>query len=913
MSGSGYHARGNELARWSDILREAASGQGGVLTVSAGAGIGKTRLLAELGGRATDEGFRILRGVGRRLERSVAHSATLQLFETVSAGDVAGLYEGVAALARPLLQGGHSAADPFAQTHALFWCLANLATQGPVALLVDDAQWLDQASANFLAYAVERASELPVAIAVASRPEAFRREQSLIVIGDRARASCNLAPLNADQVSLILEDLLPAIDPRVAREIATVSGGNALLVHQLALGIADGDPAEAWSATDADGIVHGYVSRRIAELSPTARALLDAAAVLGNGAAWRVGGRVAGLADHLLPEAAQELRDSRLVLDDAVAVAFAHVLVCDAVLEQIPHRLRSQLHRRSADAVGRRHPDIAAAHLLLTEPAEDDRVVQVLLEQARTERLRGATNNAITLLRRAHAEPPSPALETEVALALGEALLVTGAVAEASELLTHAVQKATDGQRTAAARSAARALAFVGDPVGGVRLLEEFSRGTGAEGRLLRAELSGIRQTEHALATQAPTEITSAGFDHRAASAMSAYDHIVVWDGRADDNAAELVGVAADVVSELGFESPLSGMLVMGLVGGGGSGWPAARDLIESARTLARANGSALALAVFSALRSRLSYLEGRLREAQADGELSVDLAARTSPLIQPFAVSTQVMALCAAGQVNEASAVLDRHGFAHGDVPATATAANLLLSRLMLRRAQGRLDEALDDIERIRPFGRGRAPWPSSWTPEIARTFRAAGQTARARELAATHLQQAQDWGAPLHGAEALLLNAEFEPSVESLEHALAVLGTLPAQLTRSQILCALGSAYRRSGRRTLAQQHLLQALELVDICSCPPLMTRIREELAACGLRPRRTTQSGVPALTASELRVARLAASGMTNTDIAQELFVSLKTVENHLTKTYAKLAITSRRELTALTLDTGLADT
>jgi hypothetical protein len=136
---------------------------------------------------------------------------------------------------------------------------------------------------------VERASELPVAIAVASRPEAFRREQSLIVIGDRARASCNLAPLNADQVSLILEDLLPAIDPRVAREIATVSGGNALLVHQLALGIADGDPAEAWSATDADGIVHGYVSRRIAELSPTARALLDAAAVLGNGAAWRVG------------------------------------------------------------------------------------------------------------------------------------------------------------------------------------------------------------------------------------------------------------------------------------------------------------------------------------------------------------------------------------------------------------------------------------------------------------------------------------------------------------------------------------------------------------------------------------------------------------------------------------------------
>jgi DNA-binding NarL/FixJ family response regulator len=121
------------------------------------------------------------------------------------------------------------------------------------------------------------------------------------------------------------------------------------------------------------------------------------------------------------------------------------------------------------------------------------------------------------------------------------------------------------------------------------------------------------------------------------------------------------------------------------------------------------------------------------------------------------------------------------------------------------------------------------------------------------------------------------------------------------PALLERARSLGELGAALRRSGRRAAARESLEEALDLAARCGARPLVARVREELAAAGARPRRAWRTGVEALTPSELRVARLAADGHTNREIAQELYVTPKTVEGHLARTYAKLGIARRAEL------------
>jgi DNA-binding CsgD family transcriptional regulator len=109
------------------------------------------------------------------------------------------------------------------------------------------------------------------------------------------------------------------------------------------------------------------------------------------------------------------------------------------------------------------------------------------------------------------------------------------------------------------------------------------------------------------------------------------------------------------------------------------------------------------------------------------------------------------------------------------------------------------------------------------------------------------------------------------------------------------------LGAALRRAGRRVEAREPLVEALDLAARCAARPLATRAREELNAMGARPRRDWRVGVEALTPSELRVARLAADGRTNREIAQALYVTLKTVEGHLAQVYGKLEIGGRDEL------------
>jgi DNA-binding NarL/FixJ family response regulator len=140
-----------------------------------------------------------------------------------------------------------------------------------------------------------------------------------------------------------------------------------------------------------------------------------------------------------------------------------------------------------------------------------------------------------------------------------------------------------------------------------------------------------------------------------------------------------------------------------------------------------------------------------------------------------------------------------------------------------------------------------------------------------------------------------------EREAGIPRLQEAVAVLEGSAARLEHAKALAALGGALRRARQPTEAREPLRRALELADACSAAPLAERVRSELYATGARPRTEALSGVESLTASEKRVADLAAAGQTNRDIAQALYVTPKTVEVHLSNVYRKLGIKSRREL------------
>jgi DNA-binding CsgD family transcriptional regulator len=189
-------------------------------------------------------------------------------------------------------------------------------------------------------------------------------------------------------------------------------------------------------------------------------------------------------------------------------------------------------------------------------------------------------------------------------------------------------------------------------------------------------------------------------------------------------------------------------------------------------------------------------------------------------------------------------------------------------------------------------------------WRRTAALAALAIGDRAQARELSDQALVRARSCGVPraigiaLRTAAAL---ADDEHRLELLAQAADALEPSPSELERAHVLGELGSALRRLGRRSDALIPLRQGLQLADRIGASPLAEAVREELRALGARPRRAAFTGVDALTPAERRAAQLAAQGLTNVQIAQELFITNKTVQTHLARVYRKLDIGSRRQL------------
>jgi DNA-binding NarL/FixJ family response regulator len=225
-------------------------------------------------------------------------------------------------------------------------------------------------------------------------------------------------------------------------------------------------------------------------------------------------------------------------------------------------------------------------------------------------------------------------------------------------------------------------------------------------------------------------------------------------------------------------------------------------------------------------------------------------------------------------------------------------------LAEIELLLAEGKGEEALAAVD---PYER-LADWRvnPAWMPVHslrARALEMLGRTDEARAELDQELDLARAWGAPgtIGRTLTLLGMTEREQGVERLEQAVASLEGSPARLELAKALAALGATLRRKRKQTEAREPLRRAFEIAERSGATALAASIRSELHASGVRPRGSALKGPAALTASERRVADLAAQGQTNKQIAQTLYVTPKTVEVHLSNAYRKLEISSRGEL------------
>jgi len=938
-----------ELAALRPVLEAAHEGAGRLVVVEGPPGIGKTRLLAAARALASDTGFETLWGRGGEFEHEFPYGVARQLFEPVL-GRLATaareeLLAGAAGLAAPLFDPLRAGADAgadnsFATAHGLYWLLVNLSARRPVLVAVDDLHWVDPPSLHFLAYLQRRLEGLPVVLLTGLRPgEAVSGDPPpAAVIDDPGRVLLRPRPLTSGATARYVATTLERDpDDEFADACHRASGGNPLLLRELLIALrAEGVEPDAANAATVQPLgseaLANMVRLRLTRLGAHATRLATAAAVLGDGVPVRLAAELAGLAGEAADEATEKLVRGDVLRRDAVcdafapdsgapAVAFVHPVVRSALYADLAPAARARLHAEAARvlAAAGGQTERVASHLLSAPPAGDAWAVEELRRAANLALAEGAADAAAAYLRRALEEPPPAAERSRLLLELGSAELRTRPAAAIGPLERAVTAIDDPDDRAEAALELARALTASGRLRDAVDVLSRaLDDLRAAPDRLARleAEMIGLARFLPDLYDFAADRLTRIRLPLRPegealttgeAMVLAAVASQIVREGERREEAIALAHEAlagGQLLAEI--SSPAYAIAVQCLT------WC---DELETALALyddgiadARARGAISLFALGSGFRAGVAYRLGRLAEAEADAQ-SARSAAGTSGgnLARYWGTSTVADVLRERGEIAQAAALFDGLPMSRDEVESGYFRHPALMSRALVRLAQGRAEQAAADLLAL---GRDldavgiHSPSITQWRSHAATALLRAGEADRARALAAEEVELARRWGARralgialrVHG-----LTLGGDDGLALLEEAVAVLEPSPAKLERARALADFGAALRRTGRRVDAREPLRLAVELAQACGAAPLADAARTELVAAGAKPRRQALSGAESLTPSELRVAAMAAEGMTNRDIAQNLFVTPKTVEVHLSSVYRKLDIGSRTQL------------
>jgi DNA-binding CsgD family transcriptional regulator len=320
-----------------------------------------------------------------------------------------------------------------------------------------------------------------------------------------------------------------------------------------------------------------------------------------------------------------------------------------------------------------------------------------------------------------------------------------------------------------------------------------------------------------------------------------------------------------------------------------------------------RRRGALFHFSGLSMTRAIFHYARGALAEAEADGRAALEALPDREVWFRPAAHGWLSQILVERGAVDEAADLLDA---VETTVPADAFSVTpLLRGRTLVEAARGdhrsALASALALGDALTAFGHTNpaASYPP-WRTLAAQEHHAIGQAAEGLALAREEVELARAWGVGSTLGRALRILGLIEggeTGIKLIREAVTVLDASPARVEHAYALANLGAALRRANKRAEARDYLRQALDLAQRSGATLLAELAHEELVATGARPRRIVQSGAASLTPSERRVAAMAAEGLSNRDIAQALFVTLRTVEMHLSNAFRKLGVSSRTQL------------
>jgi DNA-binding CsgD family transcriptional regulator/tetratricopeptide (TPR) repeat protein len=918
--------RERELGTIGRSLDTAVAGDGGVLAIEGEAGAGKTSLLDAAAGMGAEREMLVLRARGGEYERDFPYGVVRQLFETVldDPGRRAELLDGTAAMAAAIFepQSSQGAGDPFGSQHGLYWLLVNLADAGPLAMLVDDAQWADLASLQALVYCARRLDGLPIALALTIRTGEPGTPAGLLGELRQGPTARRIVPppLSTGAAKrLIAASGRRSSSRRFAEACCSATAGNPLLLVELLRGLeeegseATEESAERLAERAATG-VSGSILARLGRLGKNAVEVAQAVAVLEPNAEVRAVSAFGGLPPDVVADACERLISANLLFD-ARPLGFVHPLVRAAVLSDMPEPSRAVAHARAARQLAEQGAkgDSVAAHLLLAEPGGDEWAVESLRAAASVALARGVPDAAVRYLRRALREPPAE--QTAVMAELGLALL-RDFDPEGIDLL-RAVRAGSEDPvlRAEMAAVIADSLSLrVGSAEAAPLLEESLSEvgvsasplSLGLRGRLLQLPVFGLeRVPEVALADlqeDAPLDVVQGRLVAQQAAVLIMLGLGPVRRGRELALAATADMAVAIDDAMAGFP-PSAAAVALSLADRG----ERTEDLCGAGIDAAKRRGAVIGRPAVRGIRGLCRYLDGELREAQVDAEIAVRFLGEAGfAPTRVIHVAVAIRAQTARGEPVVAERLADESR-TEAEAAFGVPSALFLCARGELRQETGRQVEARDDFL----AASARLEWlplPNpellGWRSGLARAEAALGNVEEAQVEAARAVELAREAGGQRGIGVALRTQGVVgggEESIELLREAVEALKGTRARFQHASGLVDLGAALRRANRRREAREPLREGLDLAQRCDANPLEERARIELEATGARPRKAMLSGVESLTPSEHRVARMAAEGMTNREIAQSLFVTAKTVETHLRHVYQKLDISKRTEL------------
>jgi len=891
------------------LVQDLRSGRGCALVVRGEAGVGKSALLEYAAGAAA--GMRLVRAVGVESEMELVFAGLHQLcaplldrLERLPAPqrDALGTAFGLRSGAAP---------DRFLVGLAVLTLLSEAAGDRPLLCLVDDAQWLDRTSAQVLAFAARRLLAEPVGLMFAARDpgEQLRGLPDLEVRGLQ----------DADARGLLRSVVRVRLDEQVRDRIVAETQGNPLALLELPRGLSPAQLAGGFGLTGAQAVagrIEQSYRNRLEALPADTRLLLLVAAAEPVGDAvlvWRAAGRL-----EIAASAAAAAEADGLV-EIGTRVRFRHPLVRSAVYRSAALPDRRAAHLALAEVTDRdRDPDRRAWHLAAAAAGPDEEIAAELERSAGRARARGGVAAAAAFLQRAVALTAEPGPRAERALAAAQLNLQAGAFNAALELVATAEAGPLDDLQHAQVSLLRGQVAFAAGPFGEAPalLLQAARQLEPLDGALARqtyldawtaalyggrfAQDGSLRDVSRAARSAPPPDPPGPGdllLDGLA---------VLVTDGRAA--AAPMLRRVVRVFAEE--EVATQEGLRWGWVA-----TPAACALwdAESLQSIllrqvqsAREAGLLVHLLRYLNMLGFYATWCGRFATAAsliAEGDAIAEATGTR------FAPTAAVFLAGLRGSEADATRLIE---VVTKDARAARQGFVIQLCQLasaILYNGLGRYEQALEEARQASE----QAPelYVAAWAlPELIEAASRTGQTQVAadaldRLAAATSIGQT-DWAQGIQARSRALLS-DGQDAETAYREAIDRLGRAPLrpELARAHLL--YGEWLRREGRRADARAQLRTAHDMFTAIGMAAFAERARRELAASGETARQRTVEARDTLTPQEAQIARLARDGMSNPEIAAQLFLSVHTVEWHLRKVFTKLAISSRRQLQRVLTD------